>query len=128
MLVEHRPAPSAPPARTCGDANVDASAHGSSPRIGGTRNRPSSTAGACEHLGPVERGPDHVGPQHVDEAGTGAPSADVGDVERLDVGGVVEHGGELAGEHVELVVGQPQAGEPGHVGDVVAGDALGHDQ
>ena len=39
--------------------------------------------------------------------------------------GVVEHGGELVGEEVELVVGQRQPGQAGHVGDVVAGDPVG---
>ena len=40
--------------------------HGASPRIGGTRNRPSSAAGAGgQHLVAVERRVDHVGPQHV---------------------------------------------------------------
>lgn len=50
---------------------------------------------------------------------------DVGDVQRFDVASVIKHLGELAREDVELVVTQLDAGQPCHVGDLVAGD-LGH--
>ena len=53
---------------------------------------------------------------------------DAVEVEGVDVGGVVEHGGELAGVALELVVGELEAGEPGDVGDVAGGDAVGHDR
>jgi hypothetical protein len=79
-----------------------------------------------QHLGPVEARADHVLPQHVDEREGVAGRRHPLGVERLHVLGVVEHGGQLDGEQVELLVGERQAGEVGHVGDVVAGDALGH--
>ena len=47
---------------------------------------------------------------------------DVVDLERLDVGGVVEDGTELIGELIELLVGQLEAGQVGDVSDVVTGD------
>ena len=51
---------------------------------------------------------------------------DLGHVERLHVGGVIEDGRELRGERVELVLGEVQPGEAGDVGHVVAGYAFGH--
>ncbi len=51
---------------------------------------------------------------------------DVGDVEGLDVGGVVEHRAELLGEEVELRLRDREAGQRGHVGDVVTGQAGSH--
>ena len=49
-------------------------------------------------------------------------------VERGDVAGVIDHPRELTGEQVELLVGERQARERGHVGDVVAPERrrLGH--
>ena len=48
----------------------------------------------------------------------------VGDVERLELAGSVEHGGELAGEAVELVVVEIEKGQLGHLRNVVAGEDL----
>ena len=47
-----------------------------------------------------------------------------GQVERGHVGGVVEHLGQLPGEQVELLLGQLEAGQGGHVGHVGAGEAV----
>ena len=51
---------------------------------------------------------------------------DVVEVKGLDIGGVVEHGGELVGEALKIRTGKVEAGKAGHVGHVVRGDALGH--
>ena len=47
-------------------------------------------------------------------------------VERVDVGEVVEHVGELLGVAVELLGREGEPGQRGHVGHVVGGDAVGH--
>ena len=39
------------------------------------------------------------------------------------ISSLTQHGSQLAGEQVELLVGDGQSGQPGDVGDVVAGDA-----
>ena len=49
-----------------------------------------------------------------------------GDVEGGDVGRVLEHGPELPGEALELGVGEVEPGQPGHMGNLVAGDGLSH--
>ena len=49
---------------------------------------------------------------------------DPGGVEGGHLGGVVEDGGQLAGVEVELLVGQIDPGQAGHVGGVVAGELV----
>ena len=51
---------------------------------------------------------------------------DAGDVDGLDLADVAEDGVELAGEAVQLVVGQREAGQARQVGNLVSGD-LRHD-
>ena len=51
---------------------------------------------------------------------------DVAHVERLDVGRVVEDIAELAGESIDLVVGQLEAGQAGNVDDLFTGEPFGH--
>jgi hypothetical protein len=53
---------------------------------------------------------------------------DVTDVQRLDVGGMGENVAELAGEQIDLVVVEFEAGQPGDVHDIGAGDSFGHGQ
>ncbi len=48
------------------------------------------------------------------------------DIERLDVGRMIEDVTELAGEPIDLVIGQLKPRQAGHVDHVVAGDAFGH--
>ena len=100
---------------------------GASPRIGGTRKRPSSTCGAAASTSAVSTvALDDVGPQHVLQGVRVRGRRHVVEVERLDVGGVVEHRGELPGEGLELVVGQLEPGQAGDVRDLVGGDAASH--
>src|SRR5581483_4042197 len=80
----------------------------------------------CQHLVAVEAGLDLVGAQDVLERQRVGGGRHVGSVELLDVGGVVEHGAELGGEHLELVVGHGQARQAGHVRDGLTGEALRH--
>lgn len=49
-----------------------------------------------------------------------------GGVEGGYVGRVLQHGGQLAGEAVQLLVGDVEARQSGHVGDIVSGDQ-GHE-
>lgn len=51
---------------------------------------------------------------------------DAGDVQRLHVGRMVEHGRQLRGEFGEFVVAEAQAGQPGYVGGLVSADSTGH--
>jgi len=51
---------------------------------------------------------------------------DVGDVEGRDVGCMFEHGTELPREALELVIGEVEAGQAGHMGSVVARDGISH--
>ena len=52
---------------------------------------------------------------------------DVDEVERVDVGEVVEHVAELRRRPLDLVGGQVEPGEAGDLGDDLGGDAIGHD-
>ena len=64
-----------------------------------------------------------IRPQHVDEGERVGHRRHVVEVEGLEVGSVVEYVGQLAGEGVEFVVGQRQACQVRHVGDIVTGEA-----
>ena len=94
------------------------------PGSAGTRKRPSSTAGAWARTSARSSdGRGLVGRSHVPQRQrVGGGLHPVG-VEGGHLGGVVEDGGQLPGVEVELVVGQVDAGQPGHVGGVVAGEA-----
>ena len=108
-------------------AMLEGARHGASPRMGGTRKRPSSTAGAAASTSSRSRQrPLDVGPQHVDQRVGLRHGLDAVEVEGVDVAEVVEHGGQLAGVALELVGGQLEAGEAGDVGDVGRRDGFGH--
>ena len=110
------------PARTA--AAISTRGHGASPRIRGTRNRPSSAAGACASTSSRSRpGRDVVGPEHVHQRQRMRGRRHAVEVERGDVGGVVEDRAELAGELLDLVVGEREAGQRRDVLDVGPGDA-----
>ena len=47
-------------------------------------------------------------------------------VESGDIVGVSQYGGELAGEEIELVLGQVEARQAGDVRDVLTGDPVSH--
>ena len=81
--------------------------------------------GLGQHLVAVEARPGLVRAQHVGHGHGVGGGLDPGQVERGDVGGVVEHLCELTREQVQLLLGQVQAGQGGHVGDVLAGEAAG---
>ena len=83
--------------------------------------------GRClpEHLVAVQARHRLVGTQHVGDGHGVGGGLHPGQVQRGDVGGVIEHLGELTGEQVELLLAQVQAGQVGHVGDVLAGESGG---
>ncbi len=62
----------------------------------------------------------HVGAPHVLERVRVRGGRHVGEVERLDVGGVLEDRGQLRREGVDLLVGQLQPSQLGHVGHLIA--------
>ncbi len=101
--------------------------HGASPRMGGTLKRPASADGASrENLASVEAGALDVRSQHVHQLEGLSHGGDAVQVERVDVGEVFEHRGQLRRVPLELVGRELQAGEVGDVGDGVGRDALGH--
>ena len=117
------------PARTAAAIStaVIARRHSASPMIGGTRKRPSTASGrGGEHLVAVEAGLDDVVAQHVAQRVRLRHRLDGGEVELVDVGEVLEHVAELGRRAVDLVVGQRQPGQPGHVDHVGGRDAVGH--
>ena len=67
------------------------------------------------------------GSRHVDVLERVVGRFDAGDIDRLDLADVGQDGVELAGETVQLGIGQRQPGQPGQVGYLVAGD-LGHER
>jgi hypothetical protein len=80
----------------------------------------------AQHLGTVEAGCHDVLAQDILEREGVGGGRHALDVERLDVGGVLQDPGELGRVLVQLVVGQAQPGEARHVGDLFFGDGLGH--
>ena len=99
-----------------------------SPRICGTAKRPSTASGASASASCwVRHGSTVVRARDVDVLERIVGRLDVGHVDGLDLADVLEDGVELAGETVQLVVGQRQPGQAGQVGDVVSGD-LRHDR
>ena len=99
----------------------------SRPTIGGTRNRPSSACGGGgQHLVTVEHGRLDVVAHHVDQRVGLGHRGDVGEVEGIDVGEVFEHVGQLRRRELDLLSGQIETGETGHLGDDIGGDAFGH--
>ncbi len=101
--------------------------HGASPRIGGTLNRPLSAAGAAASTSSRSRHGRHdVFAQHVHERHRMGHRLDAVEVERLDVGRVIEDRRELIGVVLELVVGQVEPREARHMRDLLGGDALRH--
>ena len=94
--------------------------HGAS-RMRGTRNRPSSDAGAIASTSSRARlGPDLVGAEHVDERQRVRGGRHVVGVERGDLRRVLEDHPELTGEVLDLVVGQREARQLRDVLDVGA--------
>ena len=98
------------------------------PRIGGTRKRPSSAAGAAASTSSRSRvGADDVVRSTFWSGSGWVIGHDVVEVERVDVPEVVEHRRQLLG--VALASSSAvssQAGQPGDVGDVGRRDATGH--
>ena len=99
-----------------------------SPRICGTAKRPSTASGASASASCwVRHGVDSSGRVTLTSLSGLSVGFDAGDVDGLNLADVGQDGVELAGEAVQLVVGQRQPGQPGQVGHLVAGD-LGHDR
>ena len=99
--------------------------HWASPRIRGTRKRRSSTAGAWASTSSRSSdGRRIVGPEDVLQGQRMGGGLDTGGVEGGHLGGVVEDHGQLAGIEIELLVGQFDPGQAGHVGGVVAGELV----
>lgn len=86
--------------------------------------------GLPQHLVAIQRRRDHVGTHDVLEAEGVEGGLDVAELERLHVGGMIEHRRQLSGETVELLVGQIEQRQTGHVGHIGTGEAggagLGH--
>ena len=91
----------------------------------GTRNLSSSTAGrAGQHrVARQRRARPRRRRQHVRQRHRVRGRRDVGGGDLADPGDRAEDHVELAGEQVELVVGDGQPGQSGEVGDLVAGDS-----
>jgi hypothetical protein len=88
----------------------------SSSRFAGTRKRPSSAAGGGrEHLVPRQARHVDVGPEHVGQRNRVRRRRDVGGGDLLHPGHRAEDHVELAGEHVQLLVGDGETGQPGEV-------------
>src|SRR6056297_3556766 len=81
-----------------------------------------------EHLVAVEAVHLDVLAHHVGDGRGMGHRLDIVEIERIDVGEVVEHGAQLVGRLVELVVAQRQPRELGHLGDSLWGDAVGHEE
>ncbi len=97
--------------------------HASSPRICGTRKRPSSAAGAqasaCSCVRPGRRS----SARNTFSSGTACEVGGISSGRDLtDAGDGAEDDVELAGEQVELTVGDGEPGEPGEVRDLVPAD------
>ncbi len=67
----------------------------------------------------------HVGPEDVGQRQRMRGGRNTVQVQRLNIGGMVEDIGQLPGEAVQLGIGQVQARQAGHIGDIVTGDATG---
>ena len=93
----------------------------------GTRNRPSSAAGATASTSSrADPGAASSG-RNTFTSGSGCAVGGTScGVERGDLGRVLEDHAELGGERVDLVVGERKAGELGDVLDVGARQAGGH--
>ena len=83
--------------------------------------------GRGEHLVAVEAVHLDVVAHHVGDRRGVRHRLDAVEVERVDVGEVVEHVAELVGRLVEFVVAQRQPSELGHLRHGLWGDAVGHD-
>ncbi len=68
----------------------------------------------------------HIGTQDIGHRQRKRRGLHIADIEGFDVGGVIEDVAELAGEPIDLVVGQLEPGEVGHMDHIVASDAFGH--
>ena len=95
--------------------------------IGGTLKRPSSTSGAAARTSSRSSdGATTSSRKHVGQRERLSHRLDAVEVELVDVGEVVDDVAELHGRPGQLLVGQRQAGEPGDLGHLVGGDAVGH--
>ncbi len=100
----------------------------SSPTIGGTRNRPSSAAGAAASTSSRSRPGQHdVLTHHVGDRSGVRHRLHPVEVEGVDVGEVVEHVAQLMRRLLQFLVAQRQPSELGHLGDRLRGDAIRHD-
>ena len=92
----------------------------------GTRNLSSSTAGRRARTCIARQArADLVGAEDVGHRHRVRRRRDVGGRDLADPGDRAEDHVELAGEHVELLLGHGQPGQPGEMGDVVAADSRG---
>ena len=97
--------------------------------IGGTRKRPSSAAGAAASTSSRSRQGCTTSARSTLTSGYGwVIGSTAAQVERVDVGEVLEHAVELDGHAFELVGRDIESGQPGHLGDIGCGNAVGHDQ
>ena len=102
---------------------VRSAAHCSSPRICGTRKRPSSAAGRTgQRLLLGEARAQLVGAEHVLQGHRVRRRRDVVRGDLADPGDRAQDDVELACEDVELRVGDGEPGQPGEVRDLVPGD------
>ena len=102
--------------------------HGASPRMRGTRNRPSSAAARPRALRRGRGVGRTSSARNTFTSGSGwAVGGTSSSVERLDVGGVSEDRAELGGQVLDLVVGERETRELRDVLDVGTCDAFGHD-
>lgn len=79
-----------------------------------------------EDLVAIESGADHVIAHHVHEVRGVVHRLDVVEIERIDLGEVVEHGTEPTRRLGEFVVAECESGQLGHLAHVVGGDSVGH--
>jgi hypothetical protein len=71
-----------------------------------------------QHLVAVEARLHDVGAQHVDQRERLGHRHDVGQIEGIDVGEVLEHAVELRRHAIDLFGGDVEAGQPGHLGHI----------
>ncbi len=101
-------------------ARVQRGAHGASPPIRGTRKRWSSTAGAAASTSSRSRlGRGSSARKTLLQGDRVRRRLQVRQVERRHVGGVIEHGPQLLGEELDLLVAQIQPGQVCDVDDVL---------
>ena len=116
-----------PPTGAYVGRDLDRGRHGASPRMRGTRKRPSSASGAWASTSSRGTpGTRFIGPEDVHERERMRGRRHVGRVQRGDLGRVIEDGPELVGQRLDLFLGQREARQLRDVLDVVPSDAGRH--